>query len=131
MGKSQDFSSRFREERIRVSPKQLKFAELSGIDNTLVSALENGRQLIRAEHLARAAEAGVDVLYVVTGQRSGALISDSESRLLDLFRSLGTEAQAAVLVVVGCMAGDMPQSKAITTASIALHDGQSDYKGEK
>lgn len=114
-----------------MSPKQLKFAELSGIDNTLVSALENGRQLIRAEHLARAAEAGVDVLYVVTGQRSGALISDSESRLLDLFRSLGTEAQAAVLVVVGCMAGDMPQSKAITTASIALHDGQSDYKGEK
>lgn len=94
------FSRRLREERVRLCPKQLKFAEISGIKNTLLSVLENGKQKIMAEHLAVLSKAGIDIGYVITGARSSALLSLPESAVLDSFRALDESGREAVLLVV-------------------------------
>ena len=103
LGNSQTFSSRLREERVRAQPKAVKFAEVSGLDNTLLSALENGKQHIRADHLALLAAAGIDILYVVTGRRGGEQLALRESALLSQFRSLDDIGQCTVLLTAAQM----------------------------
>jgi len=87
-----------------VSPTQLKFAEISGLDNTLLSALENGRQQLRDVHLAQLADAGIDISYVITGRRGGDLLGQGESALLDAFRSLDAIARGVLLLTAAKMA---------------------------
>jgi len=81
-----------------VCPKQLEFAELSGFQNTEISALENGKVKIRADHLAQLAAAGIDILYVVTGQRGGDRLDPRESMLLSVFRALDDISQCTILL---------------------------------
>jgi transcriptional regulator with XRE-family HTH domain len=161
LGNGQTFSSRLREERIRAQPKAVKFAEVSGLDNTLLSALENGKQHIRADHLALLAAAGIDILYVVTGHRGGEKLALRESALLSQFRSLDDIGQCTVLLtaaqmvsaagqhftprdVIQAMVDDLTMS-AQTGAGpevldprtgaagylAGLHDQQREYKGEE
>jgi len=120
LGNSQTFASRLREERIRLCPKQLKFAELSGIDNTVLSALENGKQNIRADHLELLANAGIDILYVISGRRGGALLSEAESKVLDAYRLLDPLARDAFLTVAQRMVGGAAEN--------ALHQPRRDYR---
>lgn len=102
------FAARLREDRLRVCPKQLDFAEISGLQNTEISALEKGKVKIRADHLAQLAKAGIDILYVITGQRGGEMLDARESLLFDAFRSLDDVGQATVLLVVAKMAPAQP-----------------------
>lgn len=115
---------------MRVEPHQGNFATKLGVPRNRQSFLENGERELRADYLDLISQHGLDIQYILTGQRGGELLPLTESRLLDLFRSLGAEAQAAVLVVVGCMVGDTAQPKPIAAASVALHDKQSNLTGE-
>jgi len=62
-----------------------------------------------ASVLGRAALAGIDVLFVLTGERNqwtrGPALRDGESTLLDGFRSLDSRSKAAVLALIGGMSG--------------------------
>jgi transcriptional regulator with XRE-family HTH domain len=86
---TEKFSARLREERMRVEPHQGRFAERIGITQNKQSFLENGTRELRADYLAAVAGAGIDVHYVLTGER---LITDSldpaASKLLSDFMAL-------------------------------------------
>lgn len=127
---SQLFASRLREERVNVTPKQRDFAELSGVDNTTLSVLENGKQKIRADHLAPLANAGIDILYVVTGRRSGSLLPQTESDLLDAFRKLDPAAQEAVVLMLARMVSGMGDRRPVHDDRIqaSIHDKSQDYR---
>ena len=91
------FGKRLAEERKRLGLKQAEFAELVGTDVPKQSLYENGRRELRAAYLARLADAGVDVGYVLTGRRSeSGPLGEEASELLGAYAGLPPELQEAL-----------------------------------
>lgn len=63
--------ARLREERERLGVSQALFSGNAGVSRMSQVNYESGKRTPDAEYLRTVAEAGVDVLYVVTGKRSG------------------------------------------------------------
>lgn len=63
------FGARLEEERKKLRLNQADFAELGGMKPRAYWNYEQGKVAPDAEFLARLCENGVDVLYVITGQR--------------------------------------------------------------
>ena len=66
------FGSRLAEERKRLGLKQADFADRVGTDVPKQSLYENDRRELRAEYLARLVDHEIDVVYTLSGRRSGA-----------------------------------------------------------
>jgi transcriptional regulator with XRE-family HTH domain len=91
------FGSRLAEERKRLGLKQAEFAEMVGTDVPKQSLYENDRRELRADYLARLAEAGIDIVYVLTNRRSvGEWLGEGPSNLLSSYLSLPLEMQQAL-----------------------------------
>jgi len=61
---------RLKEERERLTLNQTNFAALLGIHRNSQANYENKDRQPDAEYLAKAASAGIDVMYVLTGMRN-------------------------------------------------------------
>ncbi|WP_155550528.1 helix-turn-helix domain-containing protein [Stutzerimonas degradans] len=97
VGKS--VGERLREERTRIGLNQDDFAKLGGVNRNTQGSYEKNDRSPDASYLANVASAGVDVLYVLTGQRaapSEADLSDDESELLNHYRSMPDQDRAAM-----------------------------------
>lgn len=72
------FAARLREERLRLGLSQAAFAAACGVQKLAQLKYEKGERAPDAAYLMGAAEAGVDVLYVLTGvrQENGPQFSD-------------------------------------------------------
>ena len=67
-----DFSERLRTERERLELSQQALAEKCGVTARSQRNYESGERNPDSAYLAAIAAAGADVLYILTGQRSGA-----------------------------------------------------------
>lgn len=65
-----NFGGRLKEERSRLSMSQIELATIGGVGKTTQINYEKGARNPDASYLTAVAEAGVDVLYVLTGERS-------------------------------------------------------------
>lgn len=95
-----DIGTRLRGERERLGLNQMDLAGCAGIGRKSQFNYESGDRLPDAGYLAAVATAGVDVLYVVTGERDAApetRLPAQEQRLLALFRLADPSVQMAVL----------------------------------
>lgn len=98
---------RLREERLRLSLSQDEFGEGGGVSRRTVVAWEKGDQAPNGLFLAYAAERGVDVNYVLTGQHAwqmkseaiGAFLSNEETALLQHYRHADAEGQRVICLV--------------------------------
>jgi transcriptional regulator with XRE-family HTH domain len=91
------FGTRLAEERKRLGLKQAEFAKLVGTDVPKQSLYENNRRELRADYLARLAEADVDVVYVLTGRRSeGGWLGQGSAELLSSHLALPASMQQAL-----------------------------------
>ncbi|HEX8572606.1 MAG TPA: helix-turn-helix transcriptional regulator [Allosphingosinicella sp.] len=91
------FGARLKEERKRLGLQQAEFAERVGTDVPKQSLYETGKRQLRADYLSRIAEAGVDVLYVITGQRSqGAWLDPDAAKFLSAALALPPDLQDAL-----------------------------------
>ena len=91
------FGTRLAEERKRLGLKQAEFADLVGTDVPKQSLYENDRRELRADYLARLADAQVDIVYILTGRRSeGEWLGAGTSQLLSAYMSLPREVQQAL-----------------------------------
>lgn len=82
---------RLREERERLGLSQGAFGELGGVKANAQGNYEKGERFPDAAYLAAIAEKGVDVLYVVTGNRTPLAhesISADEADILKRYRKL-------------------------------------------
>lgn len=82
---------RLKEERERLGLNQTDFATKAGASKNSQYNYEKGERSPDAIYLAAAAGIGVDVLYVVTGQRTPAMassFSDDEAALVAHYRQL-------------------------------------------
>ena len=91
---------RLREERDALGLSQEEFAAATGITKKTQGLYERNERSPSAKYLAALAEHGVDVLYVLTGQRTmpaADALSEAETQLVEAFRAMPAESQAAML----------------------------------
>lgn len=99
--------ARLKEERERLRFSQADFAALGGASKRAQIEWEKGGAMPNAEFLALAAKAGLDVLYVVTGQRvpqAANALSPDEAALVDNYQHADEEGRAAARRVLSSLA---------------------------
>ena len=125
--KPMNFGARLAEERKRLGLKQAEFAALVGTDVPKQSLYENGRRELRADYLARLAEARVDVLYILTGERSaGESLGPAASELLSAWLCLPPLTQQALVEFVAKL-----REQSDHGGSRTLHSGRLSYRAEE
>lgn len=112
------FAERLREERQRVGLNQTDFAEAGGVKRDAQQNYENGSRRPDSSYLEAVAALGVDVTYLLTGQRNASQLAADEEVLLAGYRSLDAKGRAGVLGMIGGMtqgAPAAPKAKKTTT----------------
>lgn len=102
-----EFFDRLREERKRLKLSQTQLAEVAGTTKNSQSNYEKGKVCPSATYLVAVATVGVDVQYVLTGQRSGiTMLTEEDRALLALFHQApSTLRQAALAVLAAAQTG--------------------------
>lgn len=103
-----NFSIRLKQERRRLRMNQTEFASAGGVQKQAQFTYEKGLRYPDASYLARIAEVGVDVLYLLTGRTSdpATLVLDpDEERLLAGYRELKAREKRGVLGLVAAIMG--------------------------
>lgn len=88
---------RLKEERERLGLSQLAFGELGGVKKLAQHNYEKGDRYPDALYLSALAKFGIDIQYVVTGERSASVMAQDETRLIELYRAAPVVVKAAVL----------------------------------
>lgn len=94
---------RLKEERKRIGLTQTELAERCGLTKRAQVNFEKeeGEQLPGGAYLLAATTLGIDVLYVLTGERNG--ISADEAQVLSAYRVASPEIKLAVSAVLGAV----------------------------
>jgi transcriptional regulator with XRE-family HTH domain len=118
------FGSRLAEERKRLGLKQAEFSDLVGTDVPKQSLYENDRRELRADYLARLAEADVDIIYVLTGRRNeGEWLGEGPSDLLSSYLTLPPEMRQALEGLARSLRGQFSRP-----AGASVHARRSSYR---
>lgn len=99
--------ARLREERERLGFSQSAFGQLAGVSLRTEQDWERGVSSVRADFLSVAATHGVDVLYVLTGQRTQPVestLTPEERALLDNYQHSDEEARRSARLVLNALA---------------------------
>jgi transcriptional regulator with XRE-family HTH domain len=103
--------SRIREERERLKLTQRAFGEIGGVEPNAQGKYESGERWPKADYLAAVAQRGVDVLYVLTGERSARTadpLGEEEAALLARYRTLPQAARQAFTAMMDAVAALVP-----------------------
>ena len=109
------FFDRLKEERKRLGLNQDEFAALGGVKKGAQFNYENGSRTPDSDYLAAVAAAGVDVLYLLTGEHALSALPADEHELLTGYRKLDIRAKARVL---GVVEGSIEPTATPTTRSV-------------
>ena len=127
-GNLQHSGERLRGERARLGLSQVVFSDACGVNRSTLSTWEKGEQSPTAAVLSMMAALGVDVLYVVTGERaplsSGAL-SQEERQLVASYKQGDALARQALESVAAMAARSAAPVAACNTVTIGGDVGQS------
>jgi len=85
--------TRLREQRNQLGLSQTDLGAIAQVTKQTVYAWENDRTMPKAGELVRLAAAGVDVTYVLSGQRSGGMLNPEEAALVDNYRNSSPDSQ--------------------------------------
>lgn len=80
------FGVRLKEERKRLKLTQSQLAEKAGTTKSTQLLYEKESMRANSDYLAAIAQAGVDVAYVITGERGGVQLTEQEADMLALMR---------------------------------------------
>lgn len=119
--------ARLKEERERLGYSQLEFAAIGGASKRSQIDWEKGKLVPNAEFLATIAAAGVDVLYILTGEQALSALSGDEKELISGYRGLDIRGKAGVLGMIdglGTDPSDAARSKQAQLANTIAGIGQ-------
>lgn len=120
---------RIKEERERLGFNQADFAALAGATRKTLFNWESGTASPNAAVLAAWAQHGLDVLYVVTGERLSAqpAVDAAEQVLLDSYRRCKPDAKANLIQTAALLSAGMapaaapkPRAKATAAGSVSM-----------
>lgn len=95
-----DFPARLRHARKERGLNQTKFAALGGVSLNSQGKYEVGDTEPSASYLAGLAAAGVDVHWLLTGQRGAGVLDEHLSIVIDAIAPLSEDQRAAILAVI-------------------------------
>ncbi|KQR50390.1 S24 family peptidase [Acidovorax sp. Leaf160] len=116
---SASISARFKQERERLGLTQQEVAAAGKVGHRTVQGWESGNFAPKAEFLAHAATIGVDVSYVITGERAGTRLSGpvpapapaDDVVSLPLFSATGSMGPGSDLITEDVILGSIPVSR--------------------
>lgn len=95
------FGERLKAERKRLGLKSMELAQIGNVGAVAQSNYERGKRHPDSAYLAAIAAAGVDVQYVLTGQRSAEpVLTHEEKNLLDAWQNAPQAVRAAALAAL-------------------------------
>jgi len=123
-----EIGERLKEERVRLGLSQTELAELGCVQRNTLFNYEKGVRSPDADFLARIAGRGADVLYIVTGRRSGAMLDVEQEQQLAALSRLPQAVREWLLGVTG-VAAPMPGVgySTLNTAPMQLHQEIANY----
>lgn len=117
-------SKRLLEERKRLKMSQTEFAQCAGTTKKSQIEYEKERLPAFAAYLAAIAAAGVDVQYVLTGQRSAEpVLTPEEKNLLDAWQNAPQAVRAAALAALQAGADAKKPSRQIIGGNVHTEPG--------
>jgi transcriptional regulator with XRE-family HTH domain len=128
---SEKIFERLREERKRLNKTQEEFAAIAGVTRVPFAVWERGGgPTPAAQNLAAMAQAGADVLYILTGQRSQALaevelLPPDERVLVDAYRNCNAQARQALIQTAALLSAGMGAPSKPVRASKSVKVGGS------
>ncbi len=120
--------NRLREERERVGMTQPVFAEAAGAKKRTLIDWEKGVSSPTAMQLEALAEIGVDVLYVLTGERATGLppgLSAEEQLLVESYRALPVAKRKTLLADLLTGAAGKPVARRTSGVSVTGNNNRS------
>ncbi|WP_293935581.1 helix-turn-helix domain-containing protein [Iodobacter sp.] len=90
-------SKRLREERKRLGLSQVDLANSLNISVRAYGGYEKSQVVAPVSVLIPLADLGADILYIVTGERTAALLSPQEQQMISALRAATPSVQAALL----------------------------------
>ena len=119
-----EFFERLREERKRLKLNQSQLAALAGTTKNSQLNYEKGNVCPSATYLAAIAAAGVDVQYVLTGQRSAEpVLTPEEKNLLDAWQNAPQAVRAAALAALQAGADAKKPARQIVGGDVHTEPG--------
>ena len=105
--------TRLREERNRLGLTQPELAARAGVGKQAQLRYEAGERNPDTVYLAALADAGADVLYIVTGQRNERALSSDEQTLIGYYRDAPAAVRRAAMgaLVGGALPGGMTMTQ--------------------
>lgn len=97
------YGNRLAEERVRLGLSQSDMAEKGGVSARTYAYYESGEREPGVGSLNAWHNLGADVLYIVNGSHSSALLSSEEELVLDGYRKLDARGRTGVLALIGGM----------------------------
>ncbi|ATD60400.1 MAG: helix-turn-helix domain-containing protein [Janthinobacterium svalbardensis] len=97
-----------KEERQRLGMNQEDFAAVAGLKRRAQTLYEQDERAPDALYLRALAGIGVDVHYILTGEKLQSAVTSDERELLDGYRSMDVRGKAGVLGMIGGMRSPMP-----------------------
>lgn len=113
---------RLKEERERLGLNQTAFGAVGGVKKQAQLKYEKGERHPDSAYLEAVSAVGVDVLYVITGQRSQETLSDELAELVHLYQNAPIQVRAAVHGAL--TAGDSDIGKPNKTVVKNSHGGR-------
>ncbi|MDN2695091.1 helix-turn-helix domain-containing protein [Janthinobacterium sp. SUN073] len=111
-----------KEERQRLGMNQEDFAAVGGLKRRAQTLYEQDERAPDALYLRALAGIGVDVHYILTGERLQSAVTYDERELLDGYRSMDVRGKAGVLGMIGGMRSPTPPaSQAGNTPHVETH----------
>ncbi len=124
-----DFSTRLRAERQRLGLNQKGFGALANVTLDSQNRYENAKNVPSAEYLGRLAGHGVDVCYVLTGERTKATRLDrSVNELVNDFALLPAPMKNIAIATVRAMREEVARP---TEEARTLHSPTLTFRAEK
>lgn len=115
---------RLKEERERLNLSQTALAEIGGKKKLAQLKYEQGESSPTAAYLEAVRRVGIDVLYVVTGERTSQHLEPDERELLNLFRAAPLAVKAAAIGALnGGVQAAPSRGKQVTIAVMANGSG--------
>ncbi|KAB8046229.1 helix-turn-helix domain-containing protein [Janthinobacterium rivuli] len=105
-----------KEERQRLGMNQEDFAAVGGLKRRAQTLYEQGERAPDALYLRALAGIGVDVHYILTGERLQSAVTSDERELLDGYRSMDVRGKAGVLGMIGGMRSPTPPASQVGNA---------------
>ena len=118
---------RLPEERERLGLNQEDFAAIGGVSRRSQIDWEQGKFVPNVEFLVAVAGKGVDVLYVLTGQRTYKTLSDVEKDILKGFHAHDPIGKAGVVSLIRGMV-QAAKGTDIHLSSLSIYEDKKVYK---